>query len=146
EPHVTIAHLDDDGVMNVWTAAQSPYGVHAGLVKILNLPPEQVRVIAFNLGGAYGSKGGIKIEPMVACAARKARRPVRLALDREEVFATIGKHAARITIKTGVKEDGTLVARQVDVAWNAGAYAVSSPFASRQGMVRAPGPYRIPHV
>lgn len=146
EPHVTVAHLDDAGVMNVWTAAQSPYGVHAGLVKVLNLPPEQVRVVAFNLGGAYGGKGGIKLEPMVACAARKANRPVRLALDREEVFTTCGKHAARITIKTGVKQDGTLIARQVDIAWNAGAYAVSSPFASRQGMVRAPGPYRIPHV
>lgn len=146
EPHVTVAHLDESGVMNVWTAAQSPYGVHAGLVKMLNLPPERVRVVTFNLGGSYGGKGGIKLEPMVACAARKAGRPVRLALDREEVFVTIAKHAARITIKTGIKLDGTLVARQVDVAWNAGAYAVSSPFATKQGMVRAPGPYRIPHV
>ncbi|MDQ3695726.1 MAG: xanthine dehydrogenase family protein molybdopterin-binding subunit [Chloroflexota bacterium] len=146
EPHVTVAHLDEAGVMNVWTASQSPYAVQAGLMKILNLPAERVRVIVLNLGGGYGGKGGIKLEPMAACAARQAGRPVRLALDREEVFATIAKHAARVWIKTGVKRDGTLVARQVDVAWNAGAYAVSSPFATRQGMVRAPGPYRIPHV
>lgn len=146
EPHVALAEVDEAGVMNVWTSTQAPYIVHAGLVKILNTTSERVRVMTFNLGGGYGGKGGIKIEPLVACAARKAGRPVRLALDREEVFATIAKHAARVRIKTGVKEDGTLVARQVDVVWNAGAYAVSSTFASRQGMVRAPGPYRIPHV
>ena len=146
EPHVTLAQVESDGDVNVWTSAQSPYAVHSAIVKMLNTSDERVRVVTFNLGGGYGGKGGVKLEPMVVCAARKAGRPVRLELTREEVFQTIGKHAARIWIKTGVKDDGTLVARQVDIVWNAGAYAVSSLRASRQGMVRAPGPYRIPHV
>lgn len=146
EPHVSVAQLDDDGTMNVWTATQAPYAVHAELVKILGTTPEQVRVRTFNLGGGYGGKGGVKIEPMVVAAALKAGRPVRLELTREEVFATIAKHAARVRIRTGVKDDGTIVARDVDVVWNAGAYNVSSLRASRQGMVRAPGPYRIPNV
>lgn len=146
EPHVSLAQFDDDGRVTVWTSAQAPHSVHAEIAKILNTTEEHVRVITYNLGGGYGGKGGIKLEPMVVCAARKAGRPVRLALTREEVFQTIGKHAARVWIKTGVKNDGTLVARQVDVVWNAGAYTVSSLRASRQGMVRAPGPYRIPHV
>ncbi len=146
EPHVSVAHMDDDGCMHVWTSTQSPHGVHAGIVKLLQTTPEKVRVMTFNLGGGYGAKGGVKIEPMAVCAALKAQRPVRIALTREEVFQTIAKHAATVRIKTGVKHDGTFVAREVDVLWNAGAYAVSSPGATQQGMVRAPGPYRTPNV
>jgi CO/xanthine dehydrogenase Mo-binding subunit len=146
EPHVALAQFNDARNVTVWTSAQSPYGVHAAIVKMLNASDTEVRVVTFNLGGGYGAKGGAKLEPMVVCAARKAGRPVRLELTREEVFQTIAKHAARVRIKTGVKLDGTLVARHVDIVWNAGAYAISSVRSSRQGMVRAPGPYRIPHV
>ncbi|MEZ4573088.1 MAG: molybdopterin cofactor-binding domain-containing protein [Thermomicrobiales bacterium] len=112
EPHVSIAQWsDDDGSAEVWTSTQSPHGVHGALVEILNTQPEKVRVHTFNLGGGYGAKGGVKLEPMAVCAARKAGRPVRIALTREEVFQTIAKHAATIRIKTGVKSDGTFVAR-----------------------------------
>lgn len=146
EPHVSIADIDADGVVHIWTATQSPYNVQAGIVKMLKTTPDKVRVRTFNLGGGYGAKGGVKIEPMAVCAAMKARRPVKIVLTREEVFLTIAKHAARVKLKTGVTHDGTLVARHVDVLWNAGAYAISSPRATQQGMVRAPGPYRTPNV
>ena len=145
EPFVTIAEWKGNKV-DVWTAAQAPHSVRRTLASIFGLEQEDVRVQVLNLGGGYGAKGQTKIEPMAAVAARAVGRPVRLELTREGVFFTIGKHAARIRIKTGVKRDGSLVARLVDVAWNAGAYAVVSPRAVIQGMARAPGPYRIPNV
>lgn len=146
EPHVSVAEFGDDGVVNVWTSTQAPYAVQGSIVDMLKTTADMVRVHTFNLGGGYGAKGGTKLEPLAVAAAMKAKRPVRLALSREEVFLTTAKHAARVWIKSGVKNDGTLVARHVDIVWNSGAYAVSSPRASLQGMVRSPGPYRIPHV
>jgi CO/xanthine dehydrogenase Mo-binding subunit len=145
EPHVALARFSDE-VLEVWTAAQAPYMVHTALKKMFSLPDDKVRIRTFNLGGGFGAKGGVKIEPLVACAARVTGRPVRLALSRSEVFQTVGKHAAHVTIRTGVKNDGTIVAREVTVVFNAGAYAVSSPLGAGQAMTRATGPYRIPHV
>ena len=145
EPHVCLARFVD-GVLEVWTAAQSPYMVHTALKKMFGLPDDSVRIRTFSLGGAYGAKGGVKIEPIVACATKATGRPVRLVLTRAEVFQTVGKHAAHVRIRTGVKNDGTLVARRVDAVFNAGAYAVSSPLGAGQAMTRASGPYRIPNV
>jgi CO/xanthine dehydrogenase Mo-binding subunit len=144
EPHVCVADWSDDRRLEVWTSAQAPHAVRAGLQGIFDVEDVSVRVL--NIGGAYGSKGQIKIEPMVACAARVVGRPVRIELDRDEVFATIGRSSATVELATAVDADGRILARDIDVVYNAGAYAVMSPFASGQGLVRAPGPYRIPHV
>lgn len=145
EPHVCVASWHADR-LHVWTAAQAPHAVRAALATMFRLPPDDVRVEVANLGGAYGSKGQVKIEPMVACAAKLAGRPVRTELSRDEVFFTVGRHAGHVRLKTGVRLDGTIVARSVDVVFNAGAYAVLSPTSAGQGLVRAPGPYRIPNV
>lgn len=156
EPHVCVARWYNDE-LTVWTSAQAPHAVRRGLATMFHLDTDgsdtdgsdsggaKVRVLTLNLGGAYGGKGQIKIEPMTACAARVVGRPVRMELARDEVFATIGKHAATVEITTGVREDGTLVARRMHITYNAGAYAVTSPGAAGQGLTRAPGPYRIPH-
>lgn len=145
EPHVTIAEVTD-GHVRVWTAAQAPWIVHRVLAGIFKLPGDRVQVMVDTLGGGYGSKGQVRIEPQVACLAWKAGQPVKVVLDRAEVFVTVIKHAATVRIKTGVKADGTITARQVRVAYNAGAYADASPFLVRNGVVRALGPYRIPHA
>ncbi|MDQ4058098.1 MAG: xanthine dehydrogenase family protein molybdopterin-binding subunit [Actinomycetota bacterium] len=146
EPHVALATFDEDAGLEVLTASQAPYMVHTALTRMFDLPPEKVRIRTLNLGGAYGAKGGVKLEPLVAYAAWVTRRPVKMTLTRPEVFLTTGKHSAHVAIKTGVTNDGTIVARQVWVTYNAGAYAASSPTGAGQGMTRAPGPYRIPHV
>jgi CO/xanthine dehydrogenase Mo-binding subunit len=145
EPHVCLAQWED-GALHVWTAAQAPHSVHAALAEMFDLDHVDVRIEVANLGGAFGSKGQVKIEPMVACAARIAGRPVRMELDRDEVFFTVGRHAARVHLRTGVRSDGTIVVRAMDVVYNAGAYAVTSPTAAGQALVRAPGPYRIPAI
>jgi CO/xanthine dehydrogenase Mo-binding subunit len=145
EPHVAVAQWNGDR-LTVWTAAQAPYMVHKSLTRVFKRNADQVRVHTLNLGGGYGAKGGTKIEPMAAAAAHAVEAPVRLELRREEVFHAIGKHAARVRISTGVSDEGRILARKIDVVWNAGAYAITSPKAAAQGLVRAPGPYEIEHV
>jgi CO/xanthine dehydrogenase Mo-binding subunit len=146
EPHSATAAWLPDGSLEVWTGTQSPYVVRGRLASIFKLPPERVRVRGDALGGGFGSKLDLKLEGLAAVAARAAGAPVRLELRRDEVFVTAAKHAATVTVSTGADRDGLLVARVVDIVWNAGAYALSTPRASRTGMIRSPGPYRIPHV
>jgi len=146
EPHVTAAQWDGDQ-LTVWAGTQAPYMVRRVLSEIFGIDQKNIRVIVPPLGGAYGGKGHIRIEPLVAAMARKTNgRPVKFILSRAEEFVTVTKHAASITLKTGVKRDGTFTARQVIAYWNGGAYADASPLLIPQGMVRAVGPYRIPAV
>ncbi len=146
EPHVCAALWEGEG-LTVWTASQAPYMVRRVLAEIFGMPPGSVRVIVPPLGGGYGGKGHIRIEPLVAAMARKTPgRPVKFTLARAEEFVTVTKHAATLTLKTGVRRDATFTARQVTIHWNAGAYADASPLLIPQGMVRSIGPYRIPAV
>lgn len=145
EPFVCVAAWVGDE-LDVWTSAQAPHAVRVGLEKMFSLPENGVRVRTLNLGGGYGAKGQVKIEPMVACAARAVRRPVRMELARDEVFQTVGKHAATVELTTGVTNEGRIVARRVAVNYNAGAYAVTSIMGAGQGLTRANGPYHIPNV
>ena len=145
EPHVAAAQWDG-GHLTVWTGAQAPRGApRTG--RHIRRPTRAGADVVPPLGGGYGGKGHIRIEPMVAALARKTGgRPVRLALTRAEEFVTVTKHAATLTIKTGFMRDGTLTARQVTIIWNGGAYADASPGLVPAGMVRSVGPYRIPAV
>ena len=145
EPMVCVANWNESH-LEVWSSVQAPHAVREGLEQMFFLGKGEVRVRTFNVGGAYGSKGQVRIEPMVACASRAVGRPVRMELSREEVFQTIGKHAATVELITGVMEDGTILARRTRVNYNAGAYAVTSVYGAGQGLTRANGPYRIPNV
>lgn len=146
EPHVSAAQWAD-GQLTVWSATQAPHRVREVLAELFGLEPDDVRIIVPPLGGGYGGKGHIRLESLVAALAWKVGdRPVKLTLTRAEEFVTVTKHAATMTIKSGVKKDGTFTARQVTIHWNGGAYADASPSLVRSGMVRAAGPYRIPNV
>jgi CO/xanthine dehydrogenase Mo-binding subunit len=146
EPHMVAAQWEGDQV-SIWTGSQSPYTVKHAIAEIFDMDPDGVRVIVPQLGGGYGGKAHLRIEPMVVALAWKlGGRPVKLTLTRAEEFVTVTKHAATITIKSGVKSDGTLTARKITAYWNAGAYAGNSTTLVRSGMVRTVGPYRIPAV
>jgi CO/xanthine dehydrogenase Mo-binding subunit len=146
EPHATAAQWAT-GSLTIWTGTQAPYTVRQTLATLFGLEPEMVRIIVPPLGGGYGGKGHVRLEPLVAALAWKVGgRPVKLTLTRAEEFVTVTKHAATITIKSGLKRDGTFTARQVTAYWNGGAYADVSPGLVSQGMVRSIGPYRIPAV
>jgi CO/xanthine dehydrogenase Mo-binding subunit len=145
EPHVTVAHYAREK-LTIWTCTQMPHAIRAQMAELLNLPLARVRVIVETLGGGFGSKGSLRLEPITAFLALKAQSPVKIVLTREEEFVTVCKHPATIRIKTGVMKDGTLVARQVSANFNTGAYSDIGPVVARNGGSAMSGPYRIPHV
>ena len=145
EPHICVAQFEGD-VLTVWSATQSPFPVRQELARVFGLPFSAVRVVVPYVGGGYGAKSGIKTEGIAACLSRMIGRPVKLAFGADETFKTICQPRAKITLKTGVKKDGTFVARRCDVYLNGGAYANSGPSVTEKAGYRAHGPYRIPHV
>lgn len=145
EPHACVAVFEGDR-LTVTTSTQTPYAVRDALAFMFALKASQVRVVVPPLGGGFGGKTYAKVEPIAAVLARKTRRPVKVVLSREEEFATNRKHAAVVRLRTGVRADGTLVAREVQALFNAGAYTDISPRLIKNGGYGAVGPYRIPHV
>ena len=145
EPHAAIAQVGHDQI-TVWASTQHPFPVRKELAEMFGLPLARVQVIVPYLGGAYGNKSYTKIEPLVVALARKLGRPVRLALTVEESFKTVRRAAARVRIKTGVKRDGTIVARQCTAHYQIGAYADVGPRVVQKAGYTAGGPYRIPHL
>jgi CO/xanthine dehydrogenase Mo-binding subunit len=146
ETHACIASVEPGGRITVWATTQNPFVVRTQLANIFKVPVAKVRVVVPYLGGGYGGKVYPKIEPITVALALKARRPVRVVLSREEVFYTITKHAAVIRMKTGVKNDGTLVARECEIHLDTGAYAEIGPRVAKKSGYTAAGPYRIPNL
>jgi CO/xanthine dehydrogenase Mo-binding subunit len=146
EPHITVARIDGDKV-TLWSTAASPYTARFQVAETLRVPQSKVRIIVHNIGGAYGGKTYPRHEPLVAALSWKAGgRPVRVELKRSEEFYTVTRHSSLTTIKTGVRRDGRMVARQVHILWGAGAYADVSPRLIKNGGFGSPGPYNIPHI
>ncbi|HEY3305139.1 MAG TPA: xanthine dehydrogenase family protein molybdopterin-binding subunit [Candidatus Binatia bacterium] len=146
ETHACIASVEPGGRITVWATTQNPFVVRTQLANIFKVPVAKVRVIVPYLGGGYGGKVYPKVEPITVALAQKAGRPVRVVLTREEVFYTITKHAAVIRMKTGVKNDGTLVARECEIHLDTGAYAEIGPRVAKKSGYTAAGPYKIPNL
>jgi CO/xanthine dehydrogenase Mo-binding subunit len=145
EPHAALAYWEASGKLVLYAATQTPSSIRAQLAELFKLPQSKVRVIVPFVGGGYGAKTHPRLEPLTALLARKARRPVQWVLTREEVFLTAHCQAAIVKIKTGVKKDGKIVARQVEAFYDIGAYALTSTNTGRNGGEVAGGPYRIEH-
>lgn len=145
EPYTVIASASGSGI-TVWASAQHPFLVRADLAAMFREPLERVRVVVPYVGGGYGSKSYTKIEPLVVALARKACRPVRVACTVEEAMVTNRRHKARIHLRTGVRRDGTLVARECTIYLDTGAYADNGPFVAKRIVTRILGGYRCPHV
>lgn len=145
EPHACTAEWQD-GRLTVWTGTQTPFNVRSELAGVFGLAPEDVRVIVPPMGGSFGAKTFCRLEPIVAALARKAGRPVRAVLDRDEVFVTLNRHPARFRVRLGARADGTFVGRRVWAWWDTGAYADTGPNVAAKGGWAAIGPYRFDHV
>jgi CO/xanthine dehydrogenase Mo-binding subunit len=114
--------------------------------RLLGWPENKVRVRTAYLGGGFGAKLYIKLEALVAVCALLARRPVKIQLTMEEQFLMITKHGATVKIKSGVMNDGTIIARRVETWWNGGAYADIGPRVTQKSGFTAAGPYDIENV
>jgi len=149
EPHSAHAQVDPvTGRLTIWVANDAPFRALIELTEALELPKEKIRLINPLQGGGFGSKGGLKVEPIaIALAFHTNGRPVRVKFNRQETFvSTLTRHEAVVYIKSGVMNNGQLVARQMTIFWGAGAYGEKSATVCIRGSLPAPGPYRIPNV
>ena len=123
ETHGGLAWVDADGILNVRSSTQTPFLTRRALADIFDLAPDKVRVFCERVGGGFGGKQEMFVEDILALAALKTGRPVKLELTREEQFiATSTRHPMRVTVKAGADSDGKLTALQLDVLSNTGAY------------------------
>ena len=144
-----IAAPEVGGGIRVIGSLQCPYYIHAALARALALPVDKVRVVQAETGGGFGGKEEYPsmLAVHAALLARAAGRPVRMIYDRhEDIAATTKRHPAVVRHRTGVAADGRLVAQEIDVVMDAGAYATLSPVVLSRGALHATGPYRCPNV
>ncbi len=145
EPFVTVAHAGDKRV-TVYTASQGPSFVRIEIARLLGLPENRVRVKVPYVGGGFGGKLYMKLEPLVTALSMIARRPVKVALTMEEQFFMVTRHPCTFTIKSGVNKEGKIVARKCIVVWNGGAYADIGPRVTQKAGFTSAGPYDIENV
>ncbi len=148
EPHCVIAYFDEDGRLVIRTSTQVPFHVRRIVARVLGLPMERIRVVKPRVGGGFGSKQEIILEPVAAALALRAGRPVVMALDRAEVFTSSRtRHPMRVRVKLGAKKNGTLHAIEMEALSNTGAYGAHSlTVLSNTGSKTLPLYNKAPHL
>ncbi len=123
EPHVTVTSLEADATLVVRSSTQVPFHCQRLLAQIFDLPKDKIRVYKAQIGGGFGNKQEILSEDLCALATLRTGKPVQWEFTRKEEFtSTNSRHAMTIKIKSGVKVDGTLIAQDIEVIGNTGAY------------------------
>jgi CO/xanthine dehydrogenase Mo-binding subunit len=145
EPHAYMAAPDGDGIA-IWSSIQHPNWLQKILAKVLGLPLSKVRVYAPDPGGGFGGKQHTKYEPLVAFAALKVDRPVRLILSLEETFQAVRRAACEVLVRTGFDSDGALVFQDIKADYLIGAYVDIADRVVGKGSYPAAGPYNVPAV
>lgn len=144
-----IAWFEDDGALSVVGSMQCPYYVHKALTHAFKLPDDKVRVRASTVGGGFGGKEDFPsaIAIHAALLARACGRPVKLIYDRhEDIICTSKRHPALVRHRTGVTRDGRLVALDIEILMDGGAYATLSSVVLSRGLLHSFGPYRCSDV
>jgi xanthine dehydrogenase molybdenum-binding subunit len=143
EPMACVANVDPSGRINVWTSTQGPYAVRATLAAVLQIPISRLRIIPMELGGGFGAKLRLCLEPYPVFLALKTGKPVKMVATREEVFTLSGfRLPTTVYLKTGVLKDGTIVAREAISIFDMGAYLGAGV---QSGVSHTVGPYNIPN-
>ena len=147
EPHSSTAMVDPSGRVTVWTTTQKPFVFRSYLAHALKRPIGSFKIIPTQIGGGFGGKLFPCLEPYAILLAERSGFPVQMTLTREEEMATtMLRHPSKVTLKTGVKQDGTLVAHRVRMLFNTGAYGPYGPNTAALASLMASGPYRIPNL
>lgn len=146
EPHIAIAYWDSDERLIIRTSTQVPFHVRRMVAPLLGLPVKRIRVIKPRIGGGFGAKQEMLIEDIVGHLTIATGKPVRLELTRaEEFMSSRTRHPQTITFKTGVKNDGTLVAQEMKVIGNTGPYATHGLTVQTVTGLRGLSTYNAPH-
>jgi carbon-monoxide dehydrogenase large subunit len=147
EPHGAAALWDGD-TFTIWSSSQSPFFIRETISRLFDVSPSKVRVIIPYVGGGFGGKSDVTLEPMLAVAARSVPGTrVQLVLTREEMFyGTVVGRGAWGRVKTAVDDEGYLLAEEAELYFGGGGYADYSVWISQGGGHNATGPYHIPNL
>lgn len=145
EPHAVIADFQRDS-LTVWAGAQTPTAVQKVLSRLFGLQLAKVRVIVPFVGGGFGGKASVKIEPLVAAASWKVQRPVRIAQSIAESMLTCRRLGADITIRTAVDANGRILAKSAKLLLDGGAYSDTGSAVATKAANRIMGPYAVPNL
>ncbi len=123
EPHIAAAYFDENGRLVIVTATQVPFHARRIVARVLNYPLRKIRIIKPRIGGGFGAKQEVLLEPYVALLTLRTKRPVRLIYTRQEEFQSgRQRHPMQVKLKTGFKKDGEITALSMDNIMNTGAY------------------------
>lgn len=144
EPHACLVSVTKDGKATIWSSSQGQFMVRAMCSMLTGLEQSSIRAIPAEIGGGFGGKTIVYLEPVALMLAKKSGRPVKLAMTREEVFRASGPTSgSKSSVKIGAKKDGTIVAAKGTYYLQAGAFP-GSPIRGAAGCSFAP--YNIPNV
>ena len=147
EPHACVVDIDDTGRVQIWANNKGPFMLREQLAAVWDMPQDNILVNPTSIGGDFGGKGSFMDIPLCYYLAKAAGRPVKMVMDYvQELMAGNPRHPAIITIKTGMKADGRIWARQARTVFNSGAYGAFKPRVNLRGADHSGGPYRIPNV
>jgi CO/xanthine dehydrogenase Mo-binding subunit len=147
EPRAVVAQWHGDQV-TIWSSTQTPFAARSGVAYTLGIPESSVRIIVPLLGGGFGSKCDFHYEAHVAALSRAAGRPVKLVFTRKEEFIAPDhrRESIAVELETGVRRDGTIVARRGRLVLDGGAYCGEGGFFAQLAAMHACGPYVIENV
>lgn len=142
EPQNATAQYNPDGQITIWCSTQGSFGVREQVAEILEIPISKIRVVPMEIGGGFGGKVGVYLEPVATLLSRKSgHRPVKMSMSRSDVLSATGPTSGSyIKIKMGADRNGKIIAAQATLAYEAGAYP-GSPVGGGMGVMFAP--YRI---
>ncbi|MDA0798023.1 MAG: xanthine dehydrogenase family protein molybdopterin-binding subunit [Chloroflexi bacterium] len=144
EPHASTAFWAPDGKITVWTTTQAPFGVRKTVSALLEQPLSDIKVIPTEIGGGFGGKIPVYLEPVAAVLSKKAGRPVKITMDRRAVFEASGPGpGGTIKVKMGVDDKGKITAATADIRYGAGAYPGASINPATAGIFAC---YEVPNV
>jgi CO/xanthine dehydrogenase Mo-binding subunit len=147
EPHAAVVDWDANGRLTVWSTIGRITLARGDLARTLKLPLHRIRMIGSVVGGNFGGKNEISQEPVLALLAKKTGRPVKGMYTRQEEFtASTTRHPFIMTYRTGVTGEGRILARDVRLILDGGAYCSWSETTLGKAAILAAGPYRIPNL
>jgi CO/xanthine dehydrogenase Mo-binding subunit len=123
EPHACVASVNEAGQVQLWCCTQGQFMVRAGVAALLEMDVADIRVVPSEIGGGFGGKTTLYLEPLAVLLARKCGRPVKMVMSREEVFRATGPGpAARMRVRVGARRDGRITAMEAEIDYEAGAF------------------------
>jgi CO/xanthine dehydrogenase Mo-binding subunit len=144
EPHACVASWNVDGQAQIWVSSQGAFAIRSLVASCLGIPQANLRVTPLEIGGGFGGKTTVYLEPVAMLLSRKSGRPVRLAMNRSEVFRATGPApGAVIDVRIGADAEGNLVGAEVEFKYHGGAYP---GLVAHSGVISSIGHYRVPNA